>query len=135
MVMKKLLIAALAASTLLLTGCPATPEDIARAKQATVESFSNPERVGVLSDGREIRRVIVSRANRHDQFVYFVDNATVSTNYAVQSGKTTFNQTNVALSTKPTNEEILRAAEQIKTQIDEAEEAEYQRLKLKRGHE
>lgn len=131
--MKKILMAAIAASTLLLTGCPATPEDIARAKAQTVSSFSNPEMVGRLSDGRSVKRVIVIIPNRHDQFVYFVDNATVSTNYEETHGKTTALQTRVSLSANPTPAEIIAAGEALKKEQDDAEEAEYQRLKAKRG--
>ena len=131
--MKRILMAAIAASALLLAGCPATPEDVAWAKSATVSSFSNPELVGRLPDGRAVKRVIVVQAQRHDQFVYFVDNATVSTNYEEPAGKVTINQTRVSLSSNPTAAEVIAVAEDLKRQQDEAEEAEYQRLKAKRG--
>lgn len=132
--MKKILMAAIAASTLLLTGCPATPEDIARAKTQTLSGFTNPDVVGYLSDGRAVRHVLVVRPNQHDHHVYFVDNATVSNNYEVPNGKVTVNQTRISLSSNSTPAEIIAAAEQLKKEQDAAEEAEYQRLKLKRGH-
>lgn len=131
--MKKILMAAVAASALLLAGCPATPEDIAQAKQATVSSFSNPELVGRLVDGRSVKRVVVTIPNRHDHYVYFVDNATVSTNYAETHGKTTVLQTRVALSANSTADEIIAAAEQLKKEQEAADKAELARLQKKLG--
>lgn len=131
--MKKILMAAIAASALLLAGCPATPEDIARAKSQTVSSFSNPELVGRLSDGRSVKRVVVTIPNRHDHYVYFVDNATVSTNYEETHGKTTALQTRVSLSTNPTPAEIIAAGELLKQEQEAADKAELARLQKKLG--
>lgn len=131
--MKKLLITAVMASALMLTGCPATPEEIAVAKVKSERNLSSPDIVGTLPDGRRIRHVEVVIPNQWSHHIYFVDNATVSTNYGETHGKSSTMQTRVTLSANSTPAEIIAAGEALKKEIDDAEEAEYQRLKAKRG--
>jgi hypothetical protein len=135
MTLHKLLMATLLSSCFLLTGCPATPEEIATARSQTMSSLSNPDLVGKLADGRSIHRVVVVMpgANAHNHYVYFVDNATVSSNYAVQEGKVTVNNTRVSLPANMTTDEVIAAAEELKKQQRATEEAEYSRLKQKLG--
>lgn len=136
--LKKILMTALMSSFVLLTGCP-SPEEVAqqqeRAKAITESNLANPETIGTLADGRAVSRFVVKPLNsyEHDHYVYFIDNASVSTNYEVRSGKTTHNETRVSLSSSPTTDEIIALAEQLKQQQKSADEAEFARLKQKLG--
>lgn len=117
----------------MLTGCEVTPEQVARAKDITTSSFSNPEQIATLPDGRAVKRAIVVRPNQHDHVVYFIDNATVTNNYEEQNGKVTDNKVRVTLSRNPSPEEIIAAADKLKQQQRAADEAEFARLQKKLG--
>lgn len=133
MVMKKLFMAAVVGSALMLNGCQPTAEEVAVAKVKSERNLSSPDVVGTLPDGRRIRHVEVVIPNQWSHHIYFVDNATVSTNYGETHGKTATMQTRVTLSSNPTNEEIIAAGEELKQQQKAADEAELARLQKKLG--
>jgi len=134
MVMKKFLMAAMLSSAFLLSGCnEVTPEQREAAQATNQRNMSSPDVVGVLPDGRKIRHVTVVVPNQYSHHVYFVDNATVSTNYSEQHGKVSTMETRVTLSPNPTNDEIIAAAEKLKVQQRAADEAELARLKIRLG--
>lgn len=69
-------------------------------RQKTVASAANPEVIATLPDGRTLHRLTVFVPNQADHFVYFFrdknglkDTSTVSVNYSVPTGKTSYNQT------------------------------------------
>lgn len=84
----KLLLAA-AIITLCLTGC--IDEEAARreAAVATEESFSAPEQVGVLPDGRAVMVITHVQPLEHDRHIYFVAAGGVTINRDVPVGKST----------------------------------------------
>lgn len=64
-------------------------------EKETQETFNSPQYIGTLPDGRQVKLVVRSREyDKH--FIYFVDN-TVSTNYNVQQGKFTRNESIVTI--------------------------------------
>jgi hypothetical protein len=136
--LKKILMTSLMASFVLLAGCPSTPEEIVEKEKLTQArneaSIANPEQVGVLPDGRAVNRIRTwVQGEYYAHYVYFIDSANVSTNYSVRSGKTTFNQTNIALPSNPTTDEVIALAEKLKQEQKSADEAEFARLKQKLG--
>lgn len=131
--MKKILMATLLSSFVLLTGCPATPEEKREARVQTEQSAGSPLLVATLPDGRAVKRIEVKIPNQYSHYVYFIDNATTSVNYGQSRGKTSSMETRVSLSSNPTADQIIEAADELKKQREAAEEAEYQRLKAKRG--
>lgn len=133
--MKKAFMATLLSSLVLLTGCPATPEEQREARIQTEQSASSPLLVATLPDGRSVKRVEIKIPNHYSHFVYFVDNATTSVNYSQQRGKTSSMETRVSLSSNPTADEVIKAAEQIQVQQLAADKAEYSRLKQKLGEQ
>jgi hypothetical protein len=78
----------------LLVGC--SDEYDAEQKAATKASMESPENIGVLPNGKTLKRIKIDRGDKHDHFVYFVDE-TVTINYAVPQGKTTANQVTVLI--------------------------------------
>lgn len=133
--MKNVLVAALLSSFVLLAGCPATPEEKQEARVLTEQSASSPLLIATLQDGRAVRRIEVKIPNQYSHYVYFVDNATTTVNYGQQRGKTSSMETRVALSSNPTADEVIKAAEQIKAQQLAADKAEYSRLKQQLGEQ
>lgn len=131
--MKKLLITAVMTSALMLTGCQPTAEEVAVAKVKSERNLSSPDIVGTLPDGRRIRHVEVVIPNQWSHHIYFVDNATVSTNYGETHGKSATMQTRVTLSANSSPEEIIAAGEELKKQQEAADKAELARLQKKLG--
>jgi len=84
--MKRYILPLLAA--LFLSGC----ESATDAQFKTQRSAQYPTVVAKLSDGREVKRIVVVNAGAHDHYVYFIDRADVTNNQAVSAGKTTRNQ-------------------------------------------
>jgi hypothetical protein len=133
--MKKVLMAALLSSVVLLTGCPATPEEQREARVQTEQSAGSPLLMATLPDGRAVKRIEIKIPNQYSHYVYFVDNATTSVNYGQHRGKTSSMETRVSLSSRPTADEVIEAAEQIKSQQLAADKAEFSRLKQKLGEQ
>jgi hypothetical protein len=79
---------------LLMTSC--TGEDDPGEIAKTQISFSNPELVGILPDGRHIMVVKRHRGSDHDHHIYFVEN-TISANMDVPRGKGTVGSTTVTI--------------------------------------
>lgn len=136
--MKKLLLGLLiTSSAMLLTSC-SSPEEIAKAKVDVAgynkEALKHPEVIGTLPDGQVVSLVVLKRIESNisttpkDHFVYSVGNATTD-NYSVQSGKTTVPVVDVYLPEKPTNEQILAAAEKIKKDAYLKRKEMYEKLK------
>lgn len=75
-------------AALLLTSC-VSQEDREEAAMETARSFSQPEVVGTLPDGREVKVVVRVIPQQHSHFIYFVENGGVTTNREVSVGKTT----------------------------------------------
>lgn len=129
--MKKLLAVALLG--LAVAGCGPTPEDFARAKAVNSAASANPEVMGILPDGRPIRSVRIDNPySSHTHFVYYIDNATVTSNNAFSSGKTTANE---ALVTLPNGspDDIIKYAEGLKAKQRADDEAELARIKARLG--
>lgn len=137
--MKKILLGLLiTSSAMLITSC-SSPEEIAKAKVDVAgynkEALKHPEVVGTLPDGQVVSLVVVQRIEStisttpKDHFIYFVGQATTD-NYSVQSGKTTVPVVDVYLPEKPTNEQILAAAEKIKKDGYLKRKEMYEKLKL-----
>jgi hypothetical protein len=76
-----------------LTGCTTyTPEEVTSINNTTLSSGG--ERVGTLSDGRELRRYEIYNEGRHNHWVYVVGDA-VTVNKTVRQGKVTSNRVEV----------------------------------------
>lgn len=133
--MKKILMATLMSSLVLLVGCHATPEEQRNARVRTEQNASNPLIIATLPDGRAVKRIEVAIPNNYSHFVYFVDNATTSVNYGQSRGKSSSMETRVSLPSDPTANQIIEAAEQIKMQQLAADRAELSRLKQKLGEQ
>jgi outer membrane protein assembly factor BamE (lipoprotein component of BamABCDE complex) len=82
--MKYLVTTILAAA--LLAGCT-SQEDVQNAELQTKQSFENPQRVGVLPDGRSVFLVIHHVANDWDRYIYFVQGGGTTTDKVVPNGK------------------------------------------------
>ncbi len=64
--------------------------------EKTKKSFGSPEKIGTLSDGREIFLVVRDMGSGHDHNIYFVGSS-ATLNQAVSQGKTTVNQITVLI--------------------------------------
>lgn len=82
----KALLAVVALSTVLLAGCDSEGERQVATLQ-TAESFSNPEQVGTLPDGRNVYMVTHFIPGDFDRFIYYVDGGGVTENRTVPNGK------------------------------------------------
>ena len=120
-----------------LAGCsPPTAEEKAEASRETAKSASSPEAVATLPDGRVVNKIKITRAeSTTPHYVYFIENATTTTNYNVPSGKSSYNQANIGLSSEVTPEQLIKMAEEVKAQMQKRDEEEYARLKEKLGKE
>lgn len=78
----------------LLMGC--SDEYDADEKAATKASMESPEIIGVLPNGKTLKRIKIERGDQLDHFVYLVDE-TITINHAVPFGKTTVNQVTVLI--------------------------------------
>lgn len=116
-----------------LVGCKATPEEIQRAQLQTKASMNSPIKVGNLPDGREVRRFIISNAGRHDHVVYYIDHADVTLNQTISEGKTTRNVVSPTLSLSQEDAAVLAKADAIRKAHEDAERAEFERLKAVYG--
>lgn len=110
-------------AVLALAGC----QDEAQRRAETAANAANPEFVAKLADGRVISRVKIINADR-DHFVYFVDNATVSTNQTIQEGKQYYNAVQVSLPANPSADDIIKEGERLKTETTKQRQALYQQL-------
>ncbi len=75
----------------LLAGC----KDESERRATTQFNAANPEVVCTMPDGRVLRRITIDRP-RDDHYVYFFstnDTTTVSVNYQVPQGKSSYTQT------------------------------------------
>lgn len=118
---KTLLVLAVALSTLFLAGCESEQEAMFDTKQ----SFENPELIGTLPDGREVKRVVVYLADAHDQYVYFVDGGGVTVNREVSQGKMT---RNMVTFNAPPIEDTIRAEAEAKLAQAQKLEAEAKQM-------
>lgn len=112
-----------------LVACSPSREEVERAENQTKANAQAPKFVVNLPDGRPIHRIRVVVPGNHDHYVYYIDNADVTTNRAVQNGKTTANNVTASLSVNPTVQEVIDLAERLKVEQREADLKEYQRLK------
>lgn len=79
----------------LFSGC--SSENDPKPKAATKHNMENPETIGILPNGKTLKRFIVKRGSmEHDHFVYIVDN-TITVNYNVAQGKSNRNETVVII--------------------------------------
>lgn len=88
--MKKLILLCLllAAITLFTVAC--SRENTQGALKDTSNSFENPQLVGTLPDGRNVKVVIREMGTlMHNHYIYFVDNVT-TVNETVKTGKNTY---------------------------------------------
>lgn len=136
--LNKAVLTALLSTCVLMAGCERTTEekaeDTRRVEAFNKASLEKPELIGTLPDGRAVNRAAIQKEGEYDlHYVYFVDNATVSLNHSIPNGKSTINRTLVSLPTDPTAEEIIAAAERIKKEQVDLDEAEFERLKQKLG--
>ena len=77
----------LIATVTLFSGC--TNKTGAQAQ--TQASFSNPEQVGTLPDGRKVYMVTrVIPFGLHDHYIYYVENGGTTVNHNVSAGKSTY---------------------------------------------
>jgi uncharacterized protein YcfL len=77
-----------ALASLLLVGCGANDSDWAQANAQTQASFSNPQEVGKLPDGRTVFVVERIIPKKHDHVIYFVGCSTTTIEKRTQ-GKAT----------------------------------------------
>lgn len=138
--MKRLII--VIACALMLSGCKDGVVQVTRANVAaneqTLKSGASTL-LGQLPDGREVRRYVLMYNEPNSQYsrehyVYIVDQtATVTTNYKQVEGKQTFIGTNAVVydGGALTEEQLMKLASEVKQKREDAERAEYDRLKLK----
>lgn len=73
------------AAALCLSACSneSSPDSL----KATKQSFSSPQKIGTLPDGREVKLVIREMGdNLHDHYIYFVDSSvTINTTVKIYS--------------------------------------------------
>lgn len=75
--------------SLLMVSCDGPDDSNPRA--LTAASFSNPQTIGTLPDGREVKLIVRNMGNSENHFIYFVGD-TATTNYSVPQGKSHYNQ-------------------------------------------
>lgn len=118
-----------------LVGCGPTPQEVEEAKRVTKANAASPEVIMHLQDGRPVNRIrVIMPGGQYDHFVYYIDNAQVSTNYDQQAGKVRWTQPIVTLPANPTADQILAEAGRLQKAQEEHDRAEYKRLKEKYGN-